>query len=107
MVIIMNPEATAENIKAVISTIEDAGLEAKVMDGASQRIVGVIGDKRKLGDVTFEAMDGVEKTVAISKSCSRDSTAQGPDITTGVPPIFTPATSTTLERGWNSRLASL
>ena len=68
MVIIMNPEATAENIKAVISTIEDAGLEAKVMDGASQRIVGVIGDKRKLGDVTFEAMDGVEKTVAISKS---------------------------------------
>ena len=68
MVIIMNPEATAENIKAVISTIEEAGLEAKVMDGASQRIVGVIGDKRKLGDVTFEAMDGVEKTVAISKS---------------------------------------
>ena len=68
MVIIMNPEATAENIKAVIRTIEDAGLEAKVMDGASQRIVGVIGDKRKLGDVTFEAMDGVEKTVAISKS---------------------------------------
>jgi 3-deoxy-7-phosphoheptulonate synthase len=64
----MNPEATAENIKAVISTIEEAGLEAKVMDGASQRIVGVIGDKRKLGDVTFEAMDGVEKTVAISKS---------------------------------------
>ena len=68
MLIIMNPEATAENIKAVIRTIEDAGLEAKVMDGASQRIVGVIGDKRKLGDVTFEAMDGVEKTVAISKS---------------------------------------
>ncbi len=68
MVIIMNPEATAENIKAVIRTIEDAGLEAKVMDGASQRIVGVIGDKRRLGDVTFEAMDGVEKTVAISKS---------------------------------------
>ena len=68
MVIIMNPEATAENIKAVISTIQDAGLEAKVMDGASQRIVGVIGDKRKLGDVTFEAMDGVEKSVAISKS---------------------------------------
>lgn len=68
MVIIMNPEATAENIKSVISVIQDAGLEAKVMDGASQRIVGVIGDKRRLGNVTFEAMDGVEKTVAISKS---------------------------------------
>ena len=39
MVIIMNPEATAENIKAVISTIEDAGLEAKVMDGRSEERV--------------------------------------------------------------------
>ena len=68
MVIIMDPDATAENIKSVISVINGAGLEAKVMDGAAQRIVGVIGDKRKLGDVNFEAMKGVETTVAISKS---------------------------------------
>ena len=31
MVIIMNPDATAENIKDVIEMIEDAGLAAKVM----------------------------------------------------------------------------
>ena len=68
MVIIMDPDATAENIKSVISVINGAGLEAKVMDGAAQRIVGVIGDKRKLGDVNFESMKGVETTVAISKS---------------------------------------
>ena len=68
MVIIMNPEATAEHIKAVVSTIQAKGLEAKVMEGTQQRIVGVIGDKQKLGDVSFESMDGVETTVAISKS---------------------------------------
>ena len=37
MVIIMDPDATAENIKSVISVINGAGLEAKVMDGAAQR----------------------------------------------------------------------
>ena len=68
MVIIMDPDATAENIKSVISVIHDAGLEAKVMEGAAQQIVGVIGDKRRLGEVNFESMKGVETTVAISKS---------------------------------------
>ena len=68
MVIIMDPDATAENIKSVNSVIHDAGLEAKVMEGAAQQIVGVIGDKRRLGEVNFESMKGVETTVAISKS---------------------------------------
>jgi len=68
MVIIMDPDATAENIKSVISVIHDAGLEAKVMEGAAQQIVGVIGAKRRLGEVNFESMKGVETTVAISKS---------------------------------------
>ena len=68
MVIIMDPDATAENIKSVISVIHDAGLEAKVMEGAAQRIVGVIGDKQRLGDVSFESMKGVDHTVEISKS---------------------------------------
>ena len=45
MVIIMNPEATTENIKGVIEAIESVGLEAKVMEGAQQKIVGVIGNK--------------------------------------------------------------
>ena len=68
MVIIMNPDASRENIDEVISVIERAGLTAKVMEGASQRIVGVIGDKTRLGAAPFDAMDGVESTVNISKS---------------------------------------
>ena len=68
MVIIMRPEATAENIAEVVKTIEGAGLEAKIMEGAQQKIVGVIGDKTKLASVAICAMDGVENSVAISKS---------------------------------------
>ena len=68
MVIIMNVDATAEDIKEVIAVIEGAGLQAKVMEGSQQKIVGVIGDKTRLASVPIDAMDGVEKSVEISKS---------------------------------------
>ena len=68
MVIIMKPDATTENISEVVKTIEGAGLQAKIMEGAQQKIVGVIGDKTKLASVAIEVMDGVENSVAISKS---------------------------------------
>ena len=68
MVIIMNPDATAENIKDVIEMIQDAGLSAKVMEGSQQRIVGVIGDKTRLASCAIDALPGVERSVSISKS---------------------------------------
>ncbi len=68
MVIIMNPDATAENIKGVIEMIQDAGLSAKVMEGSQQRIVGVIGDKTRLASCAIDALPGVERSVSISKS---------------------------------------
>ena len=63
MVIIMQPDATASDIKAVIEVVNAKGLEAKVMEGSNQKIVGVIGDKTRLGDTNFESMRGVEQTV--------------------------------------------
>ena len=68
MVIIMNPDATAKNIRDVIEAINGVGLEAKIMEGAQQKIVGVIGDKRRMGSLAIDAMAGVEQSVAISKS---------------------------------------
>jgi len=68
MIIIMTPEATAANIKAVIESIQQVGLVAQVMEGASQKIVGVIGDKARMDSLAVDAMAGVEKSVAVSKS---------------------------------------
>ena len=68
MVIIMNLDATAKDINGVISAIESAGLQAKVMEGSQQKIVGVIGDKTKLASMPIDALPGVEKSVEISKS---------------------------------------
>lgn len=68
MVIIMNQDATQENIEGVIKAIEGVGLTAKIMEGAQQKIVGVIGDKTRLESVPVDVMPGVETSVAISKS---------------------------------------
>ena len=73
MVVIMNADATQADIEGVISAIEEKGLESKVMEGAHQKIVGVIGDKTKLAATPLDAMHGVETTVAISKSYKRAS----------------------------------
>ena len=45
----MNPDAREENIMAVVKAIESVGLTAKIMEGAQQKIVGVIGDKNSYG----------------------------------------------------------
>ena len=68
MVIIMQPEATRENIEGVISAIKNVGLEAQIMEGAQQKIVGVIGDKAKMISVAIDALPGVDHAVSISKS---------------------------------------
>lgn len=64
----MNPDAKAADIKGVIEAIQSVGLEAKVMEGTQQKIVGVIGDKSRMASVAVDALPGVEKSVAISKS---------------------------------------
>ena len=68
MDVIMNAHASQEDIAGVIHAIEEKGLEAKVMEGARQKIVGVIGDKTLLAATPLDAMHGVETTVSISKS---------------------------------------
>ena len=83
MVIIMNPEASAENIKGVIEAIESVGLEAKVMEGAQQKIVGVIGNKARLASVPVDALPGVETSVSISKSYKLASREFHPQSSTG------------------------
>ncbi|MGP1367426.1 MAG: 3-deoxy-7-phosphoheptulonate synthase [Schwartzia sp. (in: firmicutes)] len=68
MVIIMQSDATEKDMADVIAVIENQGLTAKVMEGAQQKIVGVIGDKSRLAACAIDALPGVERSVAISKS---------------------------------------
>lgn len=68
MVIIMNSDATKDEVSAVIESVHTVGLKTQVIEGESKTIIGVIGDKRLMATLAVDAMDGVEQSVAISKS---------------------------------------
>ncbi|MCZ6680437.1 MAG: 3-deoxy-7-phosphoheptulonate synthase [Candidatus Poribacteria bacterium] len=66
MVIIMKPGATREEIDRVIRRIESVDLKAQPSIGEQRTVIGVIGDKTRLGDMPIESMTGVERTMPIS-----------------------------------------
>ncbi len=68
MVIVMKPEATEEQLKEVISKIEELGYKPHVIYGATRNVIGAVGDERgKFILQSLEVMDGVEAVIPILK----------------------------------------
>jgi 3-deoxy-7-phosphoheptulonate synthase len=65
MVIVMQKEASAENLKNVIAHVEELGARTHVSQGEERTIVGIIGDKRNILKEQLLALEGVEKVVSI------------------------------------------
>lgn len=68
MVIVMQPEATSEQIQRVIERIQAANLKVHLSHGEYRTIIGVIGEKKDIMNLPIEAFDGVEKAVPITVS---------------------------------------
>lgn len=67
MIIVMAPNSTEENLQKVIKKVESVGLSCHLSTGEARTIVGVIGDKKKIGDLEMNSLEGVEKTVRITE----------------------------------------
>lgn len=67
MVIVMSPKATKENVDKVLEKLAANGLKADISKGEEVTIIGVIGDKKKIGNLEMNMMEGVEKTVRITE----------------------------------------
>lgn len=67
MIIVMKPEATANDLEAVKDKIINSGLNYHLSQGSSRTIVGVIGDKKKIAMLQMNSFSGVEKTVSITE----------------------------------------
>ncbi len=67
MIIVMSPNATQEELKKVTQKLETAGLKAHLSVGEERTIVGVIGDKKLIGNLEMNMLPGVEKTVRITE----------------------------------------
>lgn len=68
MVIVMKPESTQEQLRAVTERIEELGYKPHVIYGATRNVIGAVGDERgKFVLQSLEVMDGVEAVIPILK----------------------------------------
>ena len=67
MILVIKPDATAEQIDHVIQRIDELGFKSHVSRGEHRTIIGVIGDERKPQAETLAAIPGVEQVHHILK----------------------------------------
>jgi 3-deoxy-7-phosphoheptulonate synthase len=68
VIIVMQPEATSEDVEHVADRLRDIGAEAHVSPGKSRTVVGAIGDRAAIAQLPFEAFPGVERAVPVVSS---------------------------------------
>lgn len=67
MVIVMEPNATEEQIALVEERLVEHGFSIHLSRGVSRTIIGAVGDRSRIDFEKLEALTGVEKVVAILK----------------------------------------
>jgi len=65
MIVVMNHGAGEKDIESVVGKLEKSGFQVHLSKGVERTIIGAIGDKTRLGDMSLEAMPGVERVVPI------------------------------------------
>ncbi|MEO3813890.1 3-deoxy-7-phosphoheptulonate synthase [Sphaerisporangium sp. B11E5] len=89
MVIVMAPEATQDDVDAIVGVVATAGGSAFVSRGVSRTIIGLVGDVAHLGALDLGGMSGVADVMRITAPYKLVSRENHPDRTTvrvgGVP----------------------
>lgn len=65
MVIVMEQDADARSIAAVVAKVEAMGYSVHLLTGEERTLVGLVGDGRPVDRKQLEALSGVDKTVPI------------------------------------------
>ncbi len=65
MVIVLKPGTTLEEKKKIIDRVEHMGYKVKIIKGATQSILGIVGDTAKLEESAFYGSPHIEKVVRI------------------------------------------
>jgi len=67
MMIVMREGASADEVRAVISRVEETGAHAHVSTGDLTTVIGVIGDREHVANVAVDDAPGVDRVVPITK----------------------------------------
>ncbi|BCJ86981.1 3-deoxy-7-phosphoheptulonate synthase [Effusibacillus dendaii] len=66
MVIVMNKQATDQDIQSLKQAIEELGMQVHISKGEERTIVGLIGNKRNVEGFPFTSFSGVESVVHVT-----------------------------------------
>jgi 3-deoxy-7-phosphoheptulonate synthase len=67
MIIIMNAQATDEQVRGVENKLAEQGLQANVSRGIARVVIGAIGDERTVNKEGLEMLPGVEEVIRVMK----------------------------------------
>ncbi|NOZ23599.1 MAG: 3-deoxy-7-phosphoheptulonate synthase [Planctomycetes bacterium] len=82
MIVVMKPDATKEQIQAMIKKIEDKGLKTILLEGTNRNVIAAIGDKREIPPEFWDRQPTVERTVPILAPYKMASRELRPETTT-------------------------
>jgi 3-deoxy-7-phosphoheptulonate synthase len=67
MLVVMQHDATREQIERVIQVIEEMGYQARAMPGSQRTAVGLVGNDGRVDSSRIEALPGVGQVIHVSK----------------------------------------
>jgi 3-deoxy-7-phosphoheptulonate synthase len=67
MLVVMQSQATEEQIRAVCERIESLGLKAHPIPGAARTAIGITGNNGEIGVASIESMSGVVECIPVTK----------------------------------------
>ncbi|HEY9523498.1 MAG TPA: 3-deoxy-7-phosphoheptulonate synthase, partial [Thermopolyspora sp.] len=90
MVIVMAPDATREDVDAIVQLVGTTGGEAFVSRGVVRTIIGLVGDIARFGTLNLRGMPGVADVMRVStpyKLVSRENHPKRSTVWVGEVPI--------------------
>src|SRR5919204_5788970 len=81
LLIVMSPQASAEQVDDVVARLAEAGAHAHVTPGKDATVIGAIGERELLASLPLEGFAGVEQVLPILKPYKLVSRELRPDPT--------------------------
>jgi len=79
MIVVMEPGATDQQVRASVKRVEALGLKANVIVGTERTVIAAIGDKREDAKESLESGEGVSSVVPITAAYKMASREVRPD----------------------------
>ena len=67
MLVVMQAQATEEQVRAVCQKIESLGYRAHTIPGAQRTAIGITGNKGEVDPGALDEMPGVQEVIRVSK----------------------------------------